>query len=968
MVSHATPCPKCHGPSFDGECCALCVGRSLLADESERVVAGYRITGELGRGGAGVVFRAEDPELRREVALKFISAGPAAGEAERDRFRAEAEMAARLDHPNIVPVYEVGEADGVDFFCMKLAEGGTLAQRLADFHPPRDGGQRVAGLLEKIARAVHHAHERGVLHRDLKPGNILLDEKGEPLVADFGLARRIEHAPGEMTLCSTLGTPAYMAPEQAQGGKTPTTSADVYSLGAILYELLTGRPPLVGDSATAVLALLGSGEGPPRVRAVAPRADRDHATICERCLESSPERRYASAAALADDLARWRRGEPILARRVGRAERLVKWARRQPALAGTLMVAMALAGVGVVLGSKAIVEGRRAEHALAELRKTAPALRQLAASEASFQRFDSALEKIDAALALDPEDLAGHWQRAWLLMGSEDFSGAAAAIQRAVALDPAHREWAEILPVVQQLAATPEGERWTAERAAAIHRHLQAVGAESVILALSSRLALAAEEKAKLVRNRLDAWLGTGRGSVTVTSIGLIEVRDLGTDLESLEPLRALPINLLTIDECKVADLTPLSGMPLLRLRINRTGVTSLEPLTRMPLQELHASHCEITDWSVLHGKSLRVFHAPSTSLSDLSFLQGAPLEEVGLAFTSVVDLSALRGAPLKSLDVGHTDVATLNPLQGMPLERLDIRGTPISDLQPLRGAPLRFLNVALSRVADLAAVSSAPMRELITDGSLVADFGGLLRVDSLQRLRVGIDRRGLEILKPHRGLRAISCGGTTAPFQAVEEFWPAYEAIVASEKAVAAQTLERLIAAHGKRLADGTLELDCADQKLHDLSLLKGLNLSVLRMDRNPITDLTPLAGMPLRFLGLRGTQVSDLSPLRGMPLVEIHLYGSNVADLSPLRGLPLERVFCDGIPVKDLSPLLDLPNLRDTNIPRAAGNIGVLRAHPKLEHIGWEKEWVGHPDTGHSPHTAAAFWARWDSLNAAR
>ena len=240
-----------------------------LAALHERV-GDYELLEELGRGGMGVVFRARDLRLKRDVALKLILTGQLASEAEVKRFLNEAEAAAQLEHPNIVPIYEVGESGGRHFFAMKLVEGGTLAGKvisaqssvrsfqsrhgtggplstdaLSTDYSPKTG----AALLAKTARAVHHAHQRGILHRDLKPGNILLDAAGEPLVADFGLARRVE-GDSSLTLSGTaLGSPNYMAPEQATGGsRAVTTAADIYSLGAILYELLAGRPPFMAST------------------------------------------------------------------------------------------------------------------------------------------------------------------------------------------------------------------------------------------------------------------------------------------------------------------------------------------------------------------------------------------------------------------------------------------------------------------------------------------------------------------------------------------------------------------------------------------------------------------------------------------------------------------------------------------------------------------------------------------------
>jgi serine/threonine-protein kinase len=318
-------------------------------------IAGYQILDELGRGGMGVVFRARHVALGRTVALKMIRAAHLASEAERQRFRIEAEAAAALDHPNIVPIYEVGECAGRLYYTMKLVEGGCLAQWLAQNVPkPHDAALIVA----QAARAVGAAHGQGILHRDLKPANILIDRDGKPHITDFGLAKRIG-VDCELTEPGALvGTPSYMSPEQAGGsGRGLTTASDVYSLGAILYRLITGRPPFRGDSVMQTLHDVRE-RTPDRPRSLDPTLHRDLETICLKCLEKPPERRYRSADSLAEDLARWLRGEPIAARAVGPIERAALWCRRNKLLAG---LSAALASALIVGFAAVCIEWRRAE-------------------------------------------------------------------------------------------------------------------------------------------------------------------------------------------------------------------------------------------------------------------------------------------------------------------------------------------------------------------------------------------------------------------------------------------------------------------------------------------------------------------------------------------------------------------------------------------------------------------------------
>src|SRR5438876_2630138 len=298
----------------------------------------YELLEEIGRGAQGVVFRARQKSLNRIVALKVISLGQWASKAHLKRFRREAEAAASLDHPSIVPIYEVGEREGACYFSMKFVEGGQLDE-VARRAPISI--REAAKLIAKVARTVHYAHEHGILHRDIKPGNILLDTKGEPQLTDFGLARLVEAESTVTRTMEVMGTPSYMAPEQAAGEYTKLSNAtDVYGLGAVLYQLLTDHPPFAGGTTYETIKLLRETE-PRQPRLLNPKIDRDLSTICLKCLEKDPQRRYPSALALAEDLERWLKHEPIRARRTGIFSRGKKWVRRNPTSA--LLVASLLA-------------------------------------------------------------------------------------------------------------------------------------------------------------------------------------------------------------------------------------------------------------------------------------------------------------------------------------------------------------------------------------------------------------------------------------------------------------------------------------------------------------------------------------------------------------------------------------------------------------------------------------------------
>jgi TolB-like protein/Flp pilus assembly protein TadD/predicted Ser/Thr protein kinase len=341
-------------PVSNSETTPKAFGTKLLGELGD-----YELLEEVGRGGQGVVFRARQKSLNRIVALKVIGLGQWATKAHFRRFRLEAEAAASLDHPCIVPIYEVGERDGQCYFSMKFVEGGQLDEVVK--HAPMSMRQAVE-LIAKVARTVHYAHEHGILHRDIKPGNILLDAKGEPHLTDFGLARLVESESTVTRTLEVLGTPSYMAPEQARGSpiqgaavSSPpkdtglTKAIDVYGLGAVLYQLLTGHPPFAGGTTYETIKLLLETEPrPPRLWN--PKVDRDLSTICLKCLEKEPQRRYSSALALAEDLERWLRHEPIQARRTGVFGRGKKWLQRNPTAAGIAVLSLALvAAVGIIV-------------------------------------------------------------------------------------------------------------------------------------------------------------------------------------------------------------------------------------------------------------------------------------------------------------------------------------------------------------------------------------------------------------------------------------------------------------------------------------------------------------------------------------------------------------------------------------------------------------------------------------------
>lgn len=326
----------------DSSCAACLIDVALEGglEESGTHFGDFEILEEVARGGMGIVYRARQRVPARVVALKMILPTHVNSTGAIARFRAEAEAAASLEHEGILPIYSVGEKDGAPFYSMKFAEGGSLAERLEEF---QDIPRKSAMLIATLARAVEHAHQHGILHRDLKPANVLFDATSKAFVSDFGLAKWLERE-GDLTQSlAILGTPFYMAPEQAAGAKL-TSAADIYSLGAILFHLLTGRPPFHGDNAVEVMRKAAE-QPPPMPRSIDPRIPRDLQTICLKCLEKDPSQRYASASSLADDLGRYLASHVITARPAGPAKHVWRWVKRNP-----VIVALGVISVTLLIG------------------------------------------------------------------------------------------------------------------------------------------------------------------------------------------------------------------------------------------------------------------------------------------------------------------------------------------------------------------------------------------------------------------------------------------------------------------------------------------------------------------------------------------------------------------------------------------------------------------------------------------
>ena len=913
----------------------------LKPEEAGDRIGLYKLLQQIGEGGFGTVWMAEQERpVRRRVALKIIKLGMDTKEVI-GRFEQERQALAMMEHPNISRVFDAGATQyGRPFFVMELVRG----VRITDYCDEQElSTHERLDLFITVCQAVQHAHQKGIIHRDLKPSNILVtinDGEAVPKVIDFGVAKATLGRLTEATLFTQfeqmIGTPLYMSPEQAELTSLDIdTRSDIYSLGVLLYELLTGRTPID----TATMARAGMDEirriirevDPPRPSArvktlggneltmAAKRRHTDGAKlpgtlrgdldwIVMKCLEKDRKRRYDTASGLALDLKRHLSNEAVTARPPTAAYIAGRLMRRHK----LVFAASAAVAVSICAGLAASVwQAVRANRALEELRATAPAFVEQARSLVAKERFAEAIEKLAYAAKLRPDAPEYLLAKADLLQCQLRFADAAGLYRAALRLAPENARAQANVALCDKLQTELRSQPKLSRES--LLKLFAAMIAERRSAAELLTIGRMVGDEKKLI---LDYWIERLKGLPIPPELPIEKRLTMAADGNLALDLSKTPIS----------DLALLADMPLVDLNLtNCTAITDFRPLSGLPLRRLILDGTKVIDLgSLANVQTLKKLSLRLTGVRDLSPLKGLPIDYLDLYECKVSDLTPLRDSPLRGLILQHSVVGELKPLAGLPLEILDCTGIPATDFSVLSGMPLKTLNLQITRVAELSFLRKMPLEFLNLNGCLLArGFQVLEELNSLETLILpemiwNLSKEEIEAisaLRQHPRLRQIQMGVRMNREQttgSAEEFWKNWDAEAEPVLALRRAGVKFSVVS----LNDDGLALTINDPAFTDLSIFHKARFSRLYLDGTNVRDLSPLAGQPLKIISLKRTPVTDLSPLADFALEELVIKEMEVTDISFLRRGPLcnsvERLFLDQLAVTDFSPVAACKALR--------------------------------------------------------
>jgi eukaryotic-like serine/threonine-protein kinase len=837
---------------------SLSLGPPQLPDEIGRL-GGYRILKELGRGGMGVVYQAEDPKLKRLVALKAMLPRLAADKSARQRFLREAQAMAAVHHDHIVTIFQVDENNGVPFLVMEFLDGMPLDKWLKDGRKPSVA--QVLRMGREIAEGLAAAHERGLIHRDVKPGNIWLDSahKGQVKILDFGLARVGTEDVHLTRSGAIVGTPAYMSPEQARGEKVDGRT-DLFSLGCVLYRLCTGAMPFAGDTTMGLLLALAM-DHPKPVRDVNPEIPAALADLVMRLLAKKPADRPASAQEVAEQLAAIEKNpqgvtedkkeggsQTVLLAPEGRSSpRLSKPKfRRRTAIFALLGAAAAL----IVAAAGAVVYVQTDRGTL-EIKTLDPNVKVSVEQDGA---------RVDILDSKSKQQLSIHSGKYTLKV--LDAEGGDLELTTDQGTGPVTlTRGGKVVVTVRRVDKPVEVRRVDKAVEGTAKSTFPPLDEAWVKLVASLPAAAQVEAVAAKLKERNPGF--DGKVSPTVENgvvVGLQFFTDEVTDIapvRALAMLRALTCSGSNAGKGRLSDLSPLKDMKLTELNCNQTKVSDLSPLKDMKLTELNCSQTKVSDLSPLKDMKLTDLQCSGTPVSDLSPLKDMKLTRLHCDSTKVSDLSPLKDMKLTELQCNNTPVSDLSPLKDMKLTQLYCSQTNVSDLSPLKDMKLTFLHCD-TKVSDLSPLKDMKLTGLICGGAKLSDLSPLKDMK----------------------LTYLECGQTK-----VSDLSP---------------------------LKDMKLTtLGCGDTKVSDLSPLKDMKLTDLNCGGTKVSDLSPLKDMKLTGLYCSRTNVSDLSPLKGMPLTSLYCSDTKVSDLSPLKDMKLTFLWCDFNPWRDTELLRSITTL---------------------------------------------------------